>query len=76
MRNHSKFKERALSALHVRFDEVGLCRGGTSSALLHNTIALPIPNAFEKNCIFYEFCLQNSFFLRKINLKVVYIKKY
>ena len=26
-RNHSKFKERALSALHVRFNEVGLCRG-------------------------------------------------
>ena len=25
------------SSLHVRFDEVGLCRGGASSALLHNT---------------------------------------
>lgn len=37
-------------------------QGFTSSALLHNTVALPIPNVFEKNCIFNEFCLQNSFF--------------
>ena len=75
-RNHSKFKRACSFGLACAFRRGRALQGFTSSALLHNTVALPIPNAFEKNCIFYEYCLQNSFFKRKINLKVVYIKKY
>ena len=58
-RNHSKFKRACSFGLACAFRRGRALQGFTSSALLHNTVALPIPNAFEKNCIFLQFMPQN-----------------
>jgi len=60
-------RARALSSLHVRFDERPALQGFTSSALWQNTIARPIPNA--------GFLFQNTEIWTIWKEKLVYLKK-
>ena len=50
-RNHSKFKRACSFGLACAFRRGRALQGFTSSALVPNTVALPIPNAGDKNYI-------------------------